>query len=167
VDPINIPVGITFSLAVKVGGQDYQAQSQAPAYVEIDSIGIKSEKIFSDEYLSVFLKFHDPIHRPNYYKYLISVNDSPYAFARIYSDKFNDGLLVSHDIANEKNDLKSGDKIQIIRQCVDHGTYRYWSAIRSSNPGNASPGNPPSNFSNGALGYFSVSTAKSYEMTLR
>jgi len=36
----------------------------------------------------------------------------------------------------------------------------------STNPGSASPGNPTSNISNGALGYFSVSSARDYTVDI-
>ena len=34
--------------------------------------------------------------------------------------------------------------------------YDFWNAVQATNPGTAAPANPPSNISNGALGYFSA-----------
>ncbi|WP_033564404.1 DUF4249 domain-containing protein [Sphingobacterium sp. SYP-B4668] len=155
--------GKTYRLSVQVGDDLYESESTVPKYVQVEQFGIKEETIFGETYKMITFGFNDPANLANYYRYLISVNSGPLEFSTVLSDKFNDGLSVTHDIANEDNDLKSGDEIVIRRQCVDRGVYRYWNEFQSTNPGSASPANPTSNISNGALGYFSASSAQEYK----
>jgi len=151
---------INYTLTVTVDDEAFQATSQMPTYVEVDSLGIVEEKLFDSLYYFINLKFLDPINQPNFYKYNVSVNGGPYSFSTVFSDKFNDGLNVTHQITNSKNDLALGDSLIIRRYSIDASTYKYWSDVQSINPGSAAPANPKSNITNGALGYFSVSSAK-------
>ncbi|MGJ1283421.1 DUF4249 domain-containing protein [Sphingobacterium spiritivorum] len=163
---MQLRVGRSYKLSVTVEGQLYESVSSVPPYVEVEKFGLKEESIFGDIYKYVVFTFTDPVGVENYYRYLISVNKKKMEFAAVLSDKFNDGLSVSHDIANEDNDLFTGDEVVIRRQCIDKGVYRYWNDFQLTNPGSASPANPTSNITNGALGYFSTSSAKEYSIII-
>lgn len=153
---------VIYSLMVDVEGEVFTSSTRMSPFVPVDSLAIKEETRFDEVYYSVVLKFYDPINRPNYYKYLISVNGGAFKFAAARSDKFNDGLYVGHDLADRDNSLALGDSVIVRRQCVAKEVYNYWNEIQMLNPGSAAPANPTSNISNGALGYFSVSSAKEY-----
>ena len=153
---------LTYHLIVDVKGQVFLSSTKMTSFVSIDSLAIKEETIFNDIYYSVVLKFEDTKDVPNYYKYDISVNGSSFKFASTFSDKFNDGLYVSHNIADRDNSLALGDSVIVRRQCVAKEVYTYWNQVQMLNPGSAAPANPTSNISNGALGFFSVSSAKDY-----
>ncbi len=155
-------VGLTYNLTVKVEGQTFESSTKMNVFVPVDSLAIKEETVFGDTYYSVVLKFDDPKDIPNYYKYDISINGKEFKFANAYSDKFNDGLYVSHQVTDRDNSIALGDSVVVRRQCIAKEVYRYWNEIQMLNPGSAAPANPTSNLSNGALGYFSVSSAKDY-----
>ncbi|HKZ66576.1 MAG TPA: hypothetical protein VJ111_09490, partial [Chitinophagaceae bacterium] len=58
-------------------------------------------------------------------------------------------------------DIKSGDTVKLDMLCIDPAVYKYWYSVNQSATGNsqsASPANPVSNISGGALGYFSAHT---------
>ncbi len=157
----------TYTLEVSVENEVYTATSNMPSFVEIDSLGITKENIFNETYYFVNLKFHDIANVPNYYLYTMSVNDQPFKFNAVFSDKFNDGLNVTHQLGGNDLTLISGDQIKIRRHLIAKDVHKYWSDYQSTNPGSASPGNPTSNISNGALGYFSVSNVKEYSVEIQ
>lgn len=158
-----LEVGETYSLEVIVGDQHYTAQTVVEQYVEIDSLGLTKENIFNESYYFVNLKFQDPQERPNYYRYTVSLNGAPYVFSSVFSDKFNNGKQVTHQIgAPDDTELKPGDEMRIRRATIAKDVHQYWSEYQATNPGSAAPGNPSSNISNGALGYFSASSVREY-----
>ena len=61
---------------------------------------------------------------------------------------------------NDVNKLAAGDSLRVEMQNIDPGVYEYFrtlNLILSSNPVvTTTPANPKSNFSGGALGYFSA-----------
>ncbi len=157
-----------YSLKVNVDGKEFLSTTQRNPYVEVDSIGIMQEEVFNENYFVITFKFDDPKDVSNYYKYSFSVNGGPFKFASVFSDKFNNGLFVTHEITERDDDskFKVGDSIEIIRECINKDVYDFWNELQSINPGSAAPGNPKSNISNGALGYFSVSSAKLYKVVI-
>ncbi|MFD2966310.1 DUF4249 domain-containing protein [Sphingobacterium bambusae] len=159
--------GTVYSLEVFLEGEKFVATSQMPEYVELDSLGITSEKTFNTQNYYPTFQFRDPLEEKNYYLYEVAINNSLLRFASAYDDKFNNGRYVTHKISDRNIDLQLGDSVQVIRYCVDQQVYKYWSDFESINPGAAAPGNPTSNISNNALGYFSVSTAKAYRFVTK
>lgn len=156
-----------YTLLVRLDGKEYTATSRAPRFVEIDSLGITKETILNDDYYFINLSFDDPGGEDNYYKYSISTNGEPFKFNTVFSDKFNDGLHVKHQLGGRNIEFENGDSINLRRYSLAKDVYTYWSEYQSTNPGSASPANPKSNISNGALGYFAVSTVKEYKITIQ
>jgi len=154
----------SYQLHVKTAdGEEIEGTSTVPTYVDVDSIGLSERIIFTDTIYYPTLVFNDPPDKGNYYKYKMSVNGGELRFIDVFNDKYNNGLQVQHDIIDRDRDLKLGDRVRILRQCIDVGAYNYWNSFQMINPGAASPSNPISNLSNGVLGYFSVSVGKYYE----
>ncbi|MBD1428429.1 MULTISPECIES: DUF4249 family protein [Sphingobacterium] len=156
-----------YNLKVSVEGEVFESSSYMNSYVDVDSLGIMEDVIFSDTVYSVTLKFEDPRNTPNYYKYNISVNGKDFEFSRVFSDKFNDGLYVTHQVSDSKSEILLGDTVVVERQIIDKPVFNYWNEVLSINPGSAAPANPTSNITNGALGYFSVSSAKRYGFRIK
>jgi len=154
----------SYRLYVKTAdGKEIEGTSRVPSYVDVDSIGLSERIIFTDTIYYPTLVFNDPPEKGNYYKYKMSVNGGELRFVDVFSDKYNNGLQVQHDIVDRDRDLKIGDRVRVLRQCIDLGAYNYWNSFQMINPGAASPSNPISNLSNNVLGYFSVSVGKYYE----
>ncbi|KAF5270943.1 hypothetical protein FQR65_LT17748 [Abscondita terminalis] len=122
---MQLRVGRSYKLSVRVEGQVYESVSSVPPYVEVENYGLKMER------------------EENYYRYLISVNNKKMEFAAVLSDKFNDGLSVSHDIANEDNDFSKVMKSSFAA-CIDKVCTGTWNDF-SLQSGIASPANPTSN----------------------
>ncbi|MCW2260449.1 MULTISPECIES: DUF4249 domain-containing protein [Sphingobacterium] len=165
IDRMTFKEGDRYALSVTMSdGSHFESTCIMPKYVAVDSIGLVRKKRFNDEYIYASFGFNDPANQDNYYKYKLKLNDEEFKFSDVFSDKFNDGLFVEHEISNEDEDIKVGDEIQVLRQCIAKDVYTYWSNVKGLNPGSAAPSNPISNISNGALGYFSVSSAQYYEL---
>ncbi len=154
--------GLKYSLEIESEGEYYRSSVTMPPYVAIDSLGVTKEKIFTKERYHPTFKFYDPAQVNNYYLYEIAINNSPIRFASTYNDKFNDGKYVTHEISDRTIDLELNDEVKVIRYCVDASVYKFWNEFQAANPGGAAPGNPSSNISNGALGYFSVASSGTY-----
>jgi hypothetical protein len=58
--------------------------------------------------------------------------------------------------------ISSGDYVTVALQSIDKGVYEYFRTLNQANNSgqSATPANPVSNFSNGALGYFSAYAVK-------
>lgn len=157
-----------YSLKVVIGNEVFLSTTQRFPYVDIDSFGIEKKKIFNEDYYIVAFRFNDPIDVENYYKYSYSVNGGPFRFSSVYSDKFNNGLFVTHEIVERDEDKKvvKDDLITVRRECISKDVFTFWSQLEGLNPGSAAPANPDSNISNGAVGYFSVSSARLYTVKI-
>ncbi|MDM8176018.1 MULTISPECIES: DUF4249 domain-containing protein [Olivibacter] len=148
--------GRTYRLTVDFENEQYMASSTMPAPIAIDSIGTVTDSFFGDEEKTVGVVYQDPPGEKNYYRYLVAVNGKPSNFVFAYNDKFNDGKKVQRNLYHEDLDLAVGDYVEVEQHCIDQAVYTYFNGIQSNNPGSAAPANPKSNFSNGALGYFSA-----------
>src|SRR5262249_44887474 len=82
-------------------------------------------------------------------------------------DEFTDGQTVkaqlnyNNDTDNPARDIKSGDSVRIDMICNDAAVYKFWYSLNNGATGtgeSASPSNPVSNITGGALGYFSAQT---------
>lgn len=145
-----------YRLSVQVDDQWYEAESSMPPPVEIETIGTVSSNVFGEERKGVGLLFTDPAGVPNYYRYLLNVNGTPLKTLFVFNDKYNDGKSVTRELFDFDTTLETGDVVNVTVQFIDAAVYRYWSSLGANNPGTAAPGNPVSNISNGALGYFSA-----------
>lgn len=159
-------VGRKYTLSVGVQKQQFTSSSSMPAYINVDATRVIEKEIAGKTYFFIALSFKDPAKIANYYMYTLSINGKEFRFASAESDQFNDGLEVTHYISDLERSLSSGDKITVRRYCVDVGTYNYWNGYQSTNLSTAAPGNPKSNISNNALGYFSVATVKEYQLAI-
>lgn len=153
--------GSKYDISVMVEGQTYQASSVMPARVPMDSLTFKTYTLFGESKNYVAVNFRDPAGVPNQYRYVLRFKGKVEKDV-VSEDRFDDGNKVTNVIFYELNDLIKGDSIQVEIQCIDRNVYRYlYSLGQNSGQGGppVAPANPPSNFSNGALGIFSAHTS--------
>ena len=154
--------GRKYKITVVVEGQTYEAESVLNYAVEIDSLSSEYNDGFAflKSGYNVNLYFHDPENAKNYYRLKIYVNgeldqdDEDYI---IFDDENINGQYIELKIRRKIFDL--GDKVTYELISLDKGAYEYFNTLQelvTVNPGSAAPSNPVSNFSNGALGYFSA-----------
>jgi len=152
--------GSTYGLLVNYEGETYEAKSTMPEVVRIDSTGI-SINTFDGSRRTPLALYQDPEGVKNYYYFQLRINDLVNSSLFLYNDKFNDGKYILQNLDDFSLDLVNGDSVVIELRNIDNDSFRYWEAVQSQNGTSASPGNPVSNITNGALGYFSAYAANS------
>lgn len=157
--------GRTYTLTVKTGGKVYTAKSTMPYPVPLDSLTAKSDDIGSKDLRTIVVNYQDPAKVPNQYRFILSINSNPVPTVFTNDDSFTDGRYVREELFQTGTDIHSGDTAVVEMQCIDKNIYKYWFSLsqqQNNGPGGGvTPSNPPSNFNNGALGYFSAHTTDS------
>jgi hypothetical protein len=157
-------IGRTYTLNVSAEGQEYTAISTMPKRVKLDSLSLIKTSFFNKENLTVGVYFNDPLADVNFYKLFLYINGKQIKNIYVYNDRLTNGKLMHLQLfynSDEIDELKKGDTVDVEMFNIDGNMYNYWFSLSSQldNGPNQSttPSNPPSNISNGALGYFSAS----------
>ena len=164
--------GDTYNLSVSVNGQIYTATSTMPLPVALDSVTFEANISFGQERISAVVNFQDPAGIRNYYQFIEYINGQQFTKNDfLFDDRLSDGRYISNILYTDSSYFKAGDTLQIQMNCIDANVYNYFFQLsQSSGTGafnsSASPANPTSNISNGALGYFSAHTTQSETMTV-
>jgi hypothetical protein len=163
-------VGHTYHLHVSADSKQYEASSTILPPVPIDSIGINSS-FFAPTTPRGFIMFNDPAGVANYYKstlllsqYVDSVHPLTHPRRQTklvaINDRLTNGIRIQSTLRADY-DINPGDTLQAELDAIDKPIYDYWYTLNNStlSTQTAAPANPPSNISNGALGYFSAYSA--------
>lgn len=163
--------GRIYTLKINAEGKQYTAQSTMPEAVSFDGLEQDSFKVGSQISYTLLPLFTDPSPLGNRYLFVYTVNNNPKKFFSEFSDNINNGLpnqrplILPNDDTNA-DDIKVvvGDTIHVEMQCIDDPVFTFYSALlqlSGGGPGGGvTPANPPSNITNGALGYFSAHTVR-------
>jgi hypothetical protein len=151
-------VGHTYHLTILSGTDSFFSSSTIPQPVNIDSVYIQTS-IFGND-TDVVPLYKDPVGVGNYYHFVLTIQDSVSQDIYLHSDEITDGGLVSEPLRNDI-DVNAGDTITVELQCVDYGAYQYYNNLQQTEGQNsATPANPQSNITGGALGYFRAHTVR-------
>lgn len=164
--------GRSYLLTVTVGGKTYTATSTIPLKaVKIDRLFAKKFALNSDDIYMVPV-FTDPVGKGNYYRLKQYVRGIEVKGSYVRSDEATDGLTYDGQLfystaAADGNPLiNNGDMIAVELQCVDKGAYDYFRTLAGTiGQDAATPSNPISNISGGALGVFNA--CRSYTLTVK
>ena len=156
-------------------GQTFTAESIMPQKVNLDTIYVTDELIFTDTRKIVNAVFDDPPGLGNSYRFVQTVNGFQETQTLIRNDDYSDGRKIvnklfyfSSDDENKRN-IKSGDQVMIDMLCIEPAVYKYWFSLDRSAIGNgqqATPSNPVTNLKGGALGYFSAQTIQTRSLVV-
>jgi hypothetical protein len=151
--------GETYRLKVEVNGATYEAVSEAHPPVPLDSVyGYIGG--FNNDTKRVGSTFFDPKDTVNYYKADIFVNGKLRPGNHITNDQFTDGQKRTINFRVDDPGFESGDTVDIYLESIDKNVYQYFYTLSvNTSSQSASPANPVSNISNGALGYFNAYTS--------
>ena len=163
--------GRAYTLRVETGGAAYVAVSALPPVVPFEGLRTAVSTLGPSSRIEAVVEYTDPAGRGNGYVFRQYRNGRLNKALFIQNDQFNDGKRVSQPLtamggpgngagAVDDDLLVAGDNLQVEMQNVDPATYEYFrtlNQILQSNPAfSTTPANPKSNFSGGALGYFSA-----------
>lgn len=173
--PLKGEPGRTYTLKVNVSNTLYTASSIMPDSVVIDSLDVKVFAFGSEKQKQTQVHYKDPAGVANQYRFVLKVNDN--LSKRVYAenDRFTDGndvptVLFYAGKNDGDNELKTGDNVDVEMQCIDKNLFTYWNTLSQQtqgSPGGITPGNPPSNINNNALGYFSAHTVSKKQMVVK
>jgi len=164
-------IGMRYLLSVNINGQQFTASSTMPRQVNMDTLYLVKDDLFSGSRMVLNVKFQDPPGKGDSYRFVQYVNNIKEKTLFIWNDDYTDGninevtLRYPDDDNNKK--IKSGDSLRVDMLCIDPRVYQYWFSLALSGTGSnqsASPANPATNIIGGALGYFSAHTFQTRKM---
>ncbi|MET0463093.1 MAG: DUF4249 domain-containing protein [Chitinophagaceae bacterium] len=168
--------GKTYTLSVKVNGQTFTAVSTMPQRVNLDTLYVTDEFLFGENRRTANTEYQDPPGRGQYYRFVQYINGKKEPTIFYQSDEYTDGNYVNNklfyfpeDDDNEDQKIKTGDLLRIDMFCIDQNVYKYWFSLDRSatgESGQATPSNPVTNLTGGALGYFSAHTTQTKIITV-
>lgn len=162
--------GAQYKLDVTIDGKPYTAVSQMPAPVAIDSIYIMEVDMGSEKDMMVNVVYNDPPGLGNAYRFVLSVNGQKVKSIFERNDDLSDGRRTTVTLMDHDTNLKKSDTVTVAMQCIDQNVYKYWYSLSQGATGNgysASPANPVTNITGGALGYFSAHTVTERTMIIQ
>ena len=166
--------GRTYTVSVTAGGKTYTAISKMPDPVKIDTI--YQESFNRGNYGGggilkfVVIKYKDPEGNENFYRFIEKINKNETNAIYLDSDKLRDGNIITQNIIRTEPSLQTGDSVRIFLLTIDKNIFNYFvqlSQITNNYGPAATPANPISNFSNGALGYFSAFSVRSLSIVIK
>lgn len=163
-------VGNSYTLTVIAEGKTYTAVSKVPTKVPLlDLKALPSTfnapgQSNTDSNYNIFPIYLDPAGYGNNYRFKMTINGERKKNLLAANDNVADGSYNPRPIFAFDLKIKKGDTVAIDFECIDLATYDYINTINSLSQqgpgGGATPANPPSNISGGALGYFSAHTSQ-------
>lgn len=167
VSTINGAPGQTYLMTVAVDGKTFTASSTMPENVPFEDFYMKPSD-FGKKRTLTYVKYKDPLERVNFYWFKQFVNDKKQRDFVVSNDDFtpgqevNAGITFQNDTDDLSRDFKKGDKLGIEMHSIDASTYLYLHSLDNAegSDNGASPANPISNITGGALGFFSAHTVQ-------
>jgi len=157
--------GKTYMLNVLIGTDTFSAISTMPQLVSLDGLAIGRTTNSGKDVLVAMPEFVNPA-GPGlaYYLFNQTINGVLDKTLYYWSSQNSVGQANSFDLERSDPDstLHVGDSIQIEMQCIDKSMYTYWSSLgaAATGDGGSYPGNPATNLTGEALGYFSAHTSQ-------
>lgn len=151
--------GRSYHITIIADGQKYEANSSMPAPVPIDSIGYQTFGFQSKQYWLMYCRFKDSPAIVNYYKAFLYVNGKKQSKITTVNDELTNGNIIQANLSPDFF-INRDDTVVAELNTIDQSVYEYFHTLNTATLGtlNAAPSNPTSNFTNGALGYFSAHT---------
>lgn len=173
-------VGRVYTLEVMHDGEKYSATDSLKRLPEVENLEVVKNNE-TDEYYSVFVYAEEPAGMGDNYRWIVYYNGVPLLhpnFMAVTSDQLVDGnyiekaQILNGQFAGFAMDTEIVDetKIQIKQLSISQDCLEYYMQLQESTSGQGMfsppPANVPTNFSNGALGFFRASAvAWSAEVT--
>ncbi|HLG40219.1 MAG TPA: DUF4249 domain-containing protein [Chitinophagaceae bacterium] len=163
--------GKTYNLSITVNGNNFNAICTMPLKVNLDTIFVTDEFLFTETRKIANVEYLDPAGRGNSYRFIQYVNGLKEDHLMIENDDYTDGRNINDKLFyfsdEEEHKIKTGDTLRIDMLCIDPAIYQYWFSLDRSSTGQsgqATPSNPVTNMKGGALGYFSAHTFQTKTM---
>ncbi len=178
--------GRTYTLTIVANGSTYSGSSTMPPGVPIQSLTIDSTgggfgggyggghgSSAPAKHYTLTVTLQDPGGGANYYRFVEVVEGVTKNNIYIASNAYQVGSQISKKLSSSDTSIVAGDSVTVYLQTIDYGTYEYFNTLNQTIQ-NASgfvqvsdPGNPASNLSNNALGYFSACSVRKMSILIK
>jgi hypothetical protein len=149
--------GSKYKLNINVDGKTFTSESTMPYPTKLDSIDFLTFSFGANDNINVVPMYQDSVGIKNFYRFVVSSNDSVSNDIFVTDDVLADGLISGQPYFGDY-ELKKNDTAKIEMQCIDKNVYLYFFSLDQNSNGGAAPANPVSNITGGALGYFNAHT---------
>jgi len=152
-------IGRTYTLKVTIDEKTYTSVSTMPEPVEIDTI-YQKKSVFGGNLIALSLT--NPPNKDNYYQVIHLVNGKQVPGFSVFADNSAEFESISYSFMSTSAvpPLVAGDSINVWLECIDNGVFEYFRTANKDGGRSASPSNPVSNITNGALGYFNACSVR-------
>lgn len=167
--------GVEYSIEVNAEGKTYEAISTMPNKIVLDSLGLEKapNRPGEEEGLGRFflhIYFQDQPEIDDYCRFKLYINGTQLGGFNIYYDKLTDGNYIDYRLVldTEEKDIQLGDIVTVDLMSIDEAAFNFYKTANSVNASgstgggpsstSAAPTNPVTNWSNKALGFFTVYT---------
>lgn len=159
--------GHTYHLSVVINGQTFSATSTMPAQtVNIDTL--YAAKSFTGNEIFATVVFKDPPGKGNYYLLRQWVNGQQIKSTNVRSDDAIDGQTYTVQLRYDNNadsgnpSINKGDSITAELDCINKQVYDFYRTLQAVTGASntATPTNPLTNITGGALGVFNTCTSR-------
>ncbi|MBU1095145.1 MAG: hypothetical protein CVV23_12510 [Ignavibacteriae bacterium HGW-Ignavibacteriae-2] len=170
--------GKSYSIETSLDGRVFYARTTIPETIKIDSVNYKLNNNFRNknkESYEIHCYFTDPPGIKNYARLKIYKNGKQIDGIFVYDDRLTDGNRIDYSrfrFGDEDNKIELGDEVKIELMSIDEQTYNYFNTLSDvlasggGGMGSVAPGNPTTNWQNGALGYFGGYSLDSITFTI-
>ncbi len=159
--------GRTYMLKVESEGKIYTSSSTIPKRVNLDYIFFIDNNFAGNGAKSPVPIRHDPAGFQNNYLFDLYIKSAKDNLGWVkdstvmpIDDVYSDGVETQQPLFGTIRAFLPKDSVRITMKCIDRNVYKYFFSLSLNDPqrGSATPSNPISNISGGALGYFSAQT---------
>jgi hypothetical protein len=171
--------GRTYTLRVQASGNSYVAVSTLPApVVPFEKLSTQVSAVGNN--IQAVVDYTDPLGPGNSYLFRQYRNGALNKTIFVQNDQFTDGKHITQTLryfSNSSTDptgvnkLAAGDSLQVEMQNIDPNVYEYFRTLNQiltvGAAPSTTPANPKSNFSGGALGYFSAHSRRVLRIKVR
>lgn len=159
--------GSNYRLSVVAEGAEYIAESTLFSATQITGLSASTE----DEGYELKLSLIDAAGADNFYRIKYFVNgkfQNKSSDLLVFTDNLDDGEPIDRYFDNNK--LVIGDTVNVELITFDKAAYDYFDSLKDIlggfTGGPSAPGNPTSNWNNGALGHFTAASSHSQQIIL-
>ena len=163
----------TYTLNIQVDGKTFTSSSTMPNQVNLDYILFIPDSFNEGAYTPIPIR-QDPAGIQNNYLFDLYLKRSgETAWIRdsalmVGDDVFSDGVTTQQPLFGQLGNFMPNDSLMITLKCLDRSVYKYFFSLSLNGPnGSATPANPVSNISGGALGYFSAQTKQTIKVEVQ
>lgn len=147
----------TYSLEVVSGDQIITGSTYIPDTTHLNSLSyFLAEGGFYEEGWVVLMNWEDEVSEENYYRFKAIVNGSKSKEIALMDDLLINGIETQYPLYGA--DVNDYDTVTVEFIEIDRSSYDYLKVLgdiaSGADAGSAAPGNPDSNLSGGALGFF-------------